>query len=207
MHRRSVRALAEELERSRTLGADYYVLHPGNHLGSGLEQGLARLAEALDSVDAGDSAPMVLLENTAGGGSSVGGDIAGLATVLGALEDPSGIGLAFDTAHAYAAGYRIGTPGGLRKTLETISSTFGLDRLRLIHANDTKAELGSHRDRHEHIGKGRLGRKGLRNFLSCRAVRGLPIILETPVDEEGDDERNLKAIIGLAPRGERGGRR
>jgi len=211
MHAKSVRAFAEELDRSTALGADYYIIHPGNHLGSGAAAGLQRLAAAVDAAlgRAGDAAPMVLLENTAGGGSSVGGDIAELARVLDMVAAPDRVGLCFDTAHGYAAGYRIDTRPGLAETMRVIRGGFGLGKLRVIHCNDTRAGPGTHLDRHAHIGKGRLGRAGLRSFLSCKEVRYMPIILETPVDEAGDDERNLRAVKRLAPRARarRGGSR
>ena len=203
MHAKSVRALAEELDRSAVLGADYYVIHPGNHLGSGGPAGLKQLAAALDGAfeRSGARGPMVLLENTAGGGSSVGGDIAELARALDMVKAPERVGLCFDTAHGYAAGYRIDTRRGLAQTMSVIRGGFGLDKLRVVHCNDTRAGPGTHLDRHAHIGTGKLGRAGLRNFLSCKEVRGLPIILETPVDGDGNDERNLRAVKRLAPRG------
>ena len=198
---RSTASLLDELSRAEALGAGLYVLHPGNHVGSGEEQGLRRLAGAIDEVGPGEEcSPLICLENTAGGGTSLGGDIERLSAVLDMTRHPERVALAFDTAHGFAAGYAIHTPRGLRETMKVIDSSFGMHRLQVIHCNDSKVEAGSRRDRHEHIGKGILGRKGLRNFLSAPELAGLPVILETPVDEDGDDKKNLRAARRLAPK-------
>jgi deoxyribonuclease-4 len=208
--RRSVRAMADELERCRMLGAEHYVLHPGHHLGSGAKAGLRRLGEALDEAlgasrrrggaQVGTRRMQVLLENTAGGGSSLGGSFRELARVLDAMRKPESVGLCLDTAHAFAHGYAVHTPDGLRQTLDEIDDALGVERLRVVHANDTKADFGSHLDRHDHVGSGKLGREGLRNILACETLRDLPMILETPVDRKGDEQRDLRALKALARR-------
>lgn len=202
LRRRSVRALAAELERCRRLGLPWAVIHPGSHGGDGEEAGLARAARSLREVLAvtAGSAPTLLLENTAGQGSSIGWRLEQLARLLAEVGDPGRLGVCFDTCHAFAAGYDLRTPAAWKKTLEEIERTVGLGRVKVIHVNDAKRELGSRVDRHEHLGRGRIGQAGLGLVVRERLFRDVPKVLETPKHEgEKDmDPVNLAVLRRLA---------
>jgi len=183
-HRRSVAALADELGRSELLGAAYYVLHPGAHMGAGPAAGLAQVAAALNGVLAGDEGRcMVLLETTAGQGSSLGWRFEELAELLGQVERPERVGVCLDTAHVWAAGYDLRSEAGYEQTMGALGDIIGVERVKVLHVNDSKTELGSRVDRHEHIGKGRLGRQAFGWLLRDERWRGRPMILETPKGE------------------------
>jgi len=201
---RSIGAFRSEIHRAQAIGADYLVAHPGNYRGQSLEQGMKTAAESLVRATRGlkPGGLTLLLENTAGGGASLGGtfeELAGIRElVAGRLELE--IGFCLDTAHCLAAGYDVASAAGLRATANRIASVLGWDRVRLIHANDSKAPLGSRRDRHQHIGRGAIGLAGFRRLLAHRRLRGLPFILETPRDDDADDRRNLQILKDLCRR-------
>ncbi len=199
---KSVSALTDELSRAEILGADYLVLHPGNHLGSGAEAGCKRIARAIDRAyeDSGSSV-MICLENMAGAGTEVGVSFAELRAICELSEHGESLGICFDTCHAYGAGYDVSTDRGLDRTLEELDSEIGLDRLMFVHANDSKGQLGAARDRHEHIGKGLIGMAGFKAILGRKELRDLPFILETPVDSPDDQVRNLAALKAAAEEG------
>ncbi|MBI4391554.1 MAG: deoxyribonuclease IV [candidate division NC10 bacterium] len=209
LFRRSVEALREEAERAERLGIPYLVLHPGAHLGRGVEEGTKRAAEALDTVHARlpRARLRILLETTAGQGTVLGARFEVLAALLARVAAPGRLGVCLDSCHVFAAGYDIRTPAGYRETLRVFDGTVGLDRLRAIHLNDSRGECGSRVDRHSHIGKGRIGREGFRHFVRDPRLRGIPMILETPKD--GDfvkaDRRNLRLLRALAGASRRGG--
>ncbi len=205
LHRRSVEALIEEIRRAGLLQLDAVVTHLVAHVGSGLNRGTDRIVEALDRVrrsGALDASPglRLLLENTAGSGTTVGSSFDQLARILAGLQDDESFGICFDSAHAFAAGYDLQTPVAVEATLTALERSIGLDQLGLIHLNDSKYALGSRRDRHEHIGFGAIGRQGLGTVARRAAERGVPIILETPkeIDGRGDADRmNLAAVRAL----------
>lgn len=209
LFRRSVEALREEAERAERLGIPYLVLHPGAHLGRGVEAGVKRAAEALDTVHRclPRARLRILLETTAGQGTVLGARFEVLASLLARVAAPGRLGVCLDSCHVFAAGYDIRTAAGYRKTLRAFEGTVGLDRLRAIHLNDSRGECGSRVDRHSHIGKGRIGRESFRQFVRDPRLRGIPMILETPKD--GDfvkaDRRNLRLLRALAGAGRRGG--
>jgi deoxyribonuclease-4 len=194
----SVNAFLDELRRSAELGARYYVVHCGSHKGTGEEGGRTRIREALRRALAEvPAAPTILLENTAGTANSLGTTFQDLAILL--QDAPAGrVGLCLDTCHALAAGYEIRTPEGVGKMIDEFDRVLSLARLRCLHINDSKGDLGSHLDRHEHIGGGTLGAKGLQAFFSDRRLWELPAILETPIDDPDDDRRNLRRAVELA---------
>ena len=204
---RSVQAFHDELLRAVALGADFLVAHPGARGEAPFEQ--AADAVALGIRQAARGVPLgnlrVLMENTSGMGTALGWRFEELAAILERLSDlPAGVCL--DTAHTFEAGYDIRTAEGLQRTLHQIDDTIGLGRVFVVHANDSKTPLGSRVDRHEHVGRGKIGLEAFRRILnhprlSAAGPQGLPgraFILETPIDRPGDDRRNVKTLWALA---------
>lgn len=195
----SVQALKDELQRAGELKIPHVNTHIGAHLGQGVEKGLERIVEAIDTVlssPQAKSAPHVkiLLENSAGEGTELGATFAELGVVLKNIKDKKRVGVCIDTCHAFAAGYDITTPHGLEQTLTELDREVGVEHIALIHLNDSKFPLGSRRDRHEHIGQGKIGLEGFRMIVNHPALRDKPFILETPKDDEQSDPKNLAAI-------------
>jgi deoxyribonuclease-4 len=203
VRKKSIAAVAEELDRCRRLGADYYVFHPGSPGRDGPEVGIARVAEALNRlIPAAGRRVKVLLETTAGAGRQLGGRFEELAEMLARLERRRRFGVCLDTCHVFAAGYDLGTPRACRRTMRRFDRIVGLDRLRVVHLNDSLADLGSRRDRHEHIGRGRIGLEGFANFVRDRRLADVPMILETPKGTTDDgrdwDRVNAETLRSLA---------
>jgi deoxyribonuclease-4 len=195
LRERSIGAFTEEIRRAEAIGAEYLVLHPGSCRDGSKEQGMRDLAASVRK--AARRAPLkrttILVENMCGQGNVLAGTFAELRDVL-ALLDGLPVACCIDTAHCYAAGMDIATPQGLAAMLAALDETVGLSRVPLIHANDSRSPLGSRRDRHEHIGKGGIGLEGFRRIVNHPALRDKTFILETPIEAEGDDRRNLEAI-------------
>ena len=206
--KKSIDALAEELRRCEALGLKYLVVHPGAHIESGEEAGLKRVAQALDEVHAQTrgTRTQVLLEITAGQGSSLGHRFEHLAQILHLASDPDRLGVCFDTCHAFAAGYPLGTEAEYRATMRRLNRTVGLKLVKAMHLNDSKRELGSRVDRHEHIGRGKLGLEPFRFLLNDARFRRVPMYLETPKGKElGQDLdvinlRTLRSLLGRSVR-------
>jgi deoxyribonuclease-4 len=197
---KSVEAFAVELDRCETLGVGWLVTHPGAHLGSGEEAGLDRLARALDRVHARSPGRrvQVLLETTAGQGSGLGYRFEHLARVIDLVDEPARVGVCLDTCHVFAAGYDLRTAAGYRETMDRLEATVGIPKLRAIHLNDSKRELGSRVDRHEQIGKGHLGVDAFRRLLNDRRLGNVPMLLETPKGPDyAEDRVNLKLLRSL----------
>ncbi len=199
LHRRSVAAFAEELTRANFLGVPALVLHPGAHTGSGEAQGVAAVAAGLNrALDMVSKPVAVLLENTAGQGSSIGSTFEQLAGILERVRHPARIGFCLDTCHLFAAGYDISTPAGYRKTLRDFDRIIGLGKIRAFHLNDCRKPLGSRVDRHTHIGEGCIGLEAFRCLVNDRRFAAIPKILETPKGEGPElDLMNLKTLRGL----------
>ncbi|MEF2231815.1 MAG: deoxyribonuclease IV [Pseudodesulfovibrio sp.] len=199
--RRSVAVFAKELERAETLRIPYLVTHPGSHLGEGTEPGIRRYVRNLDEALELSGTKMVtaLLETTAGQGAILGSTFEELAAILKASAHPDRLGVCFDTCHAFAAGYDIRTPESYAGVFDDFDRIVGLGKLRFFHVNDTKNALGSHKDRHEHIGQGAIGPEGFRNLMRDPRFADVPKTLETPKDDDlQDDIRNLDLLRGLA---------
>lgn len=193
--RRSRDNLAEELRRAAQLQAQGVVVHLGS-VGErgGRQAGLKRVAKAIDqALRRADADVKILLENCAGQGNLVGCTPGALAEVIELSRLPDMLAVCIDTAHAFAHGYAIHTPQGLGNFLDECDSAFGLDLLRLLHANDSKSPLGSDVDRHWHIAKGEIGREGFRVIMNEPRLRHLPFIMETP-DPDKWDKKNMRAI-------------
>ncbi|MHB8811601.1 MAG: deoxyribonuclease IV [Desulfobulbaceae bacterium] len=198
---RSVRAFAEELRRCDLLAIPWVVIHPGSHGGDGIEAGLARVAENLDAAftAAGEqSAVRVLLETTAGQGTGLGSRFEELAWLINASKFSTRLGVCLDTCHIFAGGYDIRTPATYARTMVEFDRTVGLERLCFFHVNDCKKELGSRVDRHEHIGRGLIGREGFRLLLNDPRFARLPMTLETPKGADlAEDRENLRVLRSL----------
>lgn len=196
LYHRSVRALKEDLLRCEKLGAEYLVIHPGAFspsadLAEGLDQLVAALDETMESV-AGRT--RVLIENMAGGGRRVGSRFQELTHIFNRVHDRRRLGVCFDTCHALGAGYDLGHSDGVDQTLAEFDREVGIKEIFVFHANDSKAPLGSHRDLHQHIGKGYIGRERFRQLFRPEAFRNCALILETPKDSARADRDNLARL-------------
>jgi deoxyribonuclease-4 len=197
---KSVDALTDDLQRCELLGLPGLVIHPGSHMGSGEETGLARIAAALDEVHTRlrGYGVQVWLEVTAGQGDHLGYTFGQLRAMIDGVKEPERLGVCFDTAHAFAAGYELRTREGYEDTWGQFDAILGLGRLRAIHLNDAKKGLGSRVDRHEHIGKGLLGLDPFRFLLNDRRFRGIPMALETDKGPDlAEDKENLAVLRSL----------
>ena len=199
LYRASIEAYIEDILEAHLLQADYMVTHMGSHKETSEEEGIKRLTEALNTILVKTQGAKVgiLLENTAGSGSWLGYKFSHQKKIISGLAHQERMGLCFDTAHAYLAGYDISTKEGLEKTLDEIDKTVGMNMVKLIHLNDAKGELGSKHDRHDHIGKGKIGLEAMGRIINHPALRNLPFILETPKDNEDDDLNNLGIVRKL----------
>jgi deoxyribonuclease-4 len=199
--KKSIAAFRGELERGLALCAEYLVLHPGSFRGATREEGLARVAESIAEASVGldlaGNGLTVLVENTAGAEFSVGGTFEQVAELLELLRGNVPVGACIDTCHTHVAGYDIVTDEGRDLTFRHLDQTVGLTNVRVWHCNDAKAERGSRLDRHEHIGRGRLGFELFRALLNDRRLKHAAFIAETPIDEPKDDLRNVEALKGL----------
>jgi deoxyribonuclease-4 len=199
-HANSIRALSEELIRADQLELPFLVLHPGAHLGAGEEAGLEKVVESIDRVLAGlpKIKTRIALETTAGQGSCLGNRFEQLACIINSVREPERLCVCVDTAHIFAAGYDISSESSMRKTLREFDRVVGADRLVAFHLNDSKTGFGSRVDRHEHIGKGRIGLDAFRFIMRSRRFRKIPKVLETPKGKElREDVMNLKTLRGL----------
>ncbi len=201
LRRKSISAFRRELQRAILIGAEYVVAHPGSYRGWTREQAIDAVAASVVQAAAGirSNGLVLLLENTAGAGSALGSRFEELAEIRRAAQPRLDleIGYCLDTAHCLAAGYDVATAAGLRRTVNDAGRILRLDRVRVVHANDSKAPLGSRVDRHQHIGRGYIGQDGFRRILAHPRLRRKPFILETPVEQEGDDLRNIEMLKKL----------
>lgn len=204
IRRRSGEAFRGEVERALTIGADYLVIHPGSYKGQTLHKAMRTLAASIArSVKGIDwNGLQLLLENTAGGGMSIGRSFEELAELRERIEKNADIpvGFCIDTAHCYEAGYDVSTESGLRQTLRNIDRTIGLGNIPVLHCNDSKTALGSNHDRHANIGKGLIGREAVQRFLRHPKLRNKAFILETPADPDGSHRRDVRTVKTLAAR-------
>jgi len=202
---RSIQAFHQEIVRAVALEADYLVIHPGAGMGASVEAAVSAIAQSLKQavrgVKLGDL--RILLENTAGQGSSVGSRLEELKGILDACPDLP-LGVCIDTAHTFAAGWKIHTQEGLTEALSHLDRIVGLDRVHVVHVNDSKAKLGSRVDRHQHIGKGLIGLEAFGRILNHPLLAKCAFILETPIDKPGDDRRNVATLWKLTGRMVRG---
>ncbi len=194
----STLSLKEELKRAEILDAGFIVVHIGARLNSSLEEAIARISDSINTTfnDLKNNV-ILLLENTAGEGSEVGDKLSVIGSVIDRIEDKDRVGVCLDTAHAFEAGYDLSIKKGLDDTLKELGDTIGLDRLYLLHLNDSKTPLGSHRDLHWHIGDGYIGLEGFGNIVNHPLLLHLPGIMETPRKDDRDDIKNMRTIKEL----------
>ncbi len=220
LHMKSTDTLAEEMRRCSTLGIRYIILHLGRHGEKGKEDGINQLQKACNlaideylksssakgaeiderGTDHDPKSLIILLENSAGGKNSIGSSFEEIGLIHDKLESSHkaiSFGLCLDTCHAFAAGYDLSSKEGVDENLDKLDSKVGLRNLKVIHLNDSKDMLKSNRDRHEHIGLGKIGKDGIRELLKHDAISNLPIILETPIDTRRDDHGNLRVVMNL----------
>ena len=195
---KSATALRRELERCQELDIPYLVLHPGSHLGHDEQEALERIAHNLDAaLEAAPGHTSILLETMAGQGSSVGHTFKQIATIIELSRHKKRLGVCLDTCHVFAAGYDMSTKPNYEKMWQEFDGTIGINKLKVIHVNDSKKEVGSHVDRHEHIGKGKIGINGFKLLFNDERFFDIPKILETPKATLADDEKNIKTLISL----------
>lgn len=195
---KSLAAFREELHRCAALGIEYLIMHPGSHLGEGIEAGLQRFTANLDRAlaEAGIGRQvMVLLETTAGQGTNLGASFEELAAIIAASSHPERLGVCYDTCHTFAAGYDIRTPKAYAQTMAQFDRLLGLERLRFFHLNDAKQGLGSRIDRHAHIGQGEITVAGFRNLVNDPRFADHPMVLETPKSEDLHEDRENLALL------------
>jgi deoxyribonuclease-4 len=199
LYRKSLNAFVEEMKRANFLGVPYLVLHPGAHKGAGTQVGINRVAKALRrALDLVEPPVMVLLENTAGQGTSLGSRFEQLAAILEQIRNPDRVGVCLDTCHAFAAGYDIRTEDGYEETIGELDRLIGAKKILAFHVNDSKKDLGSRVDRHFHIGKGFIGLDTFRFLVNDHRFVSVPKILETPKGVgDRQDMRNLATLRSL----------
>ena len=198
--RQAVETFVDELTRAERLGLGCLVVHPGSHMGAGREAGLAAVARAVGEALARTprARVRVALENTAGGGHTLGGTFDDLADIIGRVPRNTRVGVCVDTCHLFVAGHDIRTPAGYAAAMERCARTVGVGRVLAFHLNDASAPLGSGLDRHEHIGRGRLGLRPFRLLLNDARFTRVPKVLETPKEPEPiADRRNLATLRRL----------
>lgn len=197
LRRRSSVALVEEIERCDRLGLPYLIIHPGAHMGTGEEAAFDAIAGLMDGAlqKRPASRTMILLENTAGMGTSVGHRFEHLREILGRLEARERVAICIDTCHLFAAGYDISTERGYQRVMEELDRTLGLDQVRTFHLNDSKKGLGCRLDRHEHIGAGSLGVIAFWCLLNDGRFDGVPMLLETPKGPDLTEDRTNLALL------------
>lgn len=197
----SIPAFRGELERAIAIGAEFLVAHPGNYKGQTVEQGILNFLQGVASAAQGLKFDklMLLIENTAGAGAQLGSRFEELHVMreYAAQLTDLPIGFCLDTCHLLASGYDVSTAGGLATTVTEAERLLGLDHVHVIHANDSKAPLGSHVDRHENIGNGYIGLDGFRRILTHPGLRNKAFILETPVEKDGDDRKDIETLKSL----------
>ena len=203
IRKNSIQSFRLGIENARAVGADYLVIHPGSAKGQTVDDAIEGLADALVKSQEGFDwgALTLLLENTAGGGATIGRSFEELATLRAAIEQRAKvpIGFCLDTAHCFEAGYDVSTAAGLRAMVREMDLHIGVENVPVIHANDSKTPLGSNRDRHESIGEGFIGAEAFERILRHPKLRRMAFILETPMGEDGTHQANVDRLRGLAP--------
>ena len=195
---KSVNTLISEVERCAQLGIPYLVTHLGSHLGTGEEAGIKKLVEALTKAGQTKNDVMILLENTAGQKNSVGSDFKQLGEIFKQLKPGKKFGVCLDTCHAFVAGYDLRTADKVKETFKEFDKHVGIENLKILHLNDARGEIGCNLDRHYHLGLGGIGEEGIKSVVKFANKKKIPIILETPIDDDRDDFENVKIAKGYA---------
>jgi len=195
---KSVDTLISEVERCAQLGIPYLVTHLGSHLGTGEEAGIKKLVEGLTKAGQTKNDVMILLENTAGQKNSVGSDFKQLGEIFKQLKPGKKFGVCLDTCHAFVAGYDLRTINKVKETFKEFDKHVGIENLKILHLNDARGEIGCNLDRHYHLGLGGIGEEGMASVVKFANKKKIPIILETPIDDDRDDFENVKIAQGYA---------
>lgn len=191
--KKSLDAYIEDIKRADMLGANYFVTHLGSPKGNGIEYGIARFSKGMNEALARAKPKlMILLENTAGSGDSLGSKFAHIKAIMDNVRGK--LGVCLDTAHAFEAGYDDSTKEGLEAMMEEINGIIGAGKIKVVHLNDSKSDLESHCDRHWHIGKGNIGAQGMKRIINHPKLKDCAFILETPKETDKDDKMNLSAV-------------
>ncbi|MFB6309592.1 MAG: deoxyribonuclease IV [Salinirussus sp.] len=194
---KSVTCVQAELENAASLGIPYYVFHPGSHTGAGVETGIENIGERLSRLDIPEET-MVLLENTAGRGTTLGKNMDQLAKMIEVSEyGTDDLGICLDSCHLWAAGHDFSTDEDMDSLIETIEASVGLENLHYLHLNDSKHPFGSEKDEHAHIGEGEIGDAPFETLINHEATRDLPMVLETPVDDGRGYAWNVEKVRSL----------
>ena len=199
LYKKSIIAFMEDLERADILGVEYFVTHLGSHVGSGEDNGIRRFSQAIDQIlKKVKPKTTILLENTAGSGSWIGYRFEHIKRIISGISTVKNIGVCLDTAHTFEAGYDMKTKCGLERTLKEFDKLIGTDLIKAVHFNDSLSEIGSHIDRHQHIGKGNIGLAGMKRIINHPKLKDAAFILETPKKSDKDDKKNLAMTRKLA---------
>jgi deoxyribonuclease-4 len=187
---KSISALKSEYQRCDRLGAEYLIFHPGSHTGSGLENGIQKIARALNIIFAEvESETMILLENTAGAGTSIGEGFSQLKAIIDQVDQSNRLGVCIDSCHAFTAHYNLAEKNGLEELISDFDNILGLEQLKVFHLNDSKFDCCTNKDEHAHIGEGKIGSKAFKRIINHSKLRDKVFILETPwFDKEKDDD-------------------
>ena len=196
-HEKSLRSLSDEMLRCEQLGIRSLVLHPGSHLGAGMEAGIRCVVRNLDRLHAEHPKLKVriTLETTAGQGACLGARFEEIAEIIASVKDPKRLEVCLDTAHAFAAGYDLSAPKGAEKTFAEFDKVIGLNRLSVLHINDSKVALGSRVDRHDNLGKGKIGLETFRWIMRSKELAEIPKILETPKGKDLAEDIEAMALL------------
>jgi deoxyribonuclease-4 len=197
-HSKSVNVLVKEVERCGQLGIPYLVAHLGSHMGEGDQKGIKQIVNAFEKAATVKNDVVILLENTAGQRNSVGSEFSQWAEIFLQLKPRHRFGVCFDTCHAFAYGYDLRTENDVSDTFKKFNDEIGFEHLKILHLNDSKGEIGSNLDRHEHVGLGKIGQKGMSAVIKLINKKDIPIILETPIDNVRDDFENIRKVKELA---------
>ena len=195
---KSLKTLIDETERCARLGIPYLVTHLGSHLGTGEEGGVKRLVEGLNKAGETKNDVMILLENTAGQKNSVGYGFEQLGEIFNQLKPVKKFGVCFDTCHAFVSGYDLRDEEKVKKVFDEFDEFVGIKNLKIIHLNDAKGEIGCNLDRHYHLGLGGIGAEGIGAVVKFANKKKIPIILETPIDDDRDDFENIRVAKEFA---------
>ena len=195
---KSVETLISEVERCAQLGIPYLVTHLGSHLGTGEEAGIKRLVKGLSKAGQTKNDVVILLENTAGQKNSVGSNFKQLGEIFNQLKPAKKFGVCFDSCHAFVAGYDLRTEKKVKEAFEEFDKYVGIKNLKILHLNDAKGDVGCNLDRHYHLGLGGIGEKGISSIVKFATKKKIPIILETPIDDDRDDFENIRIAKGFA---------
>jgi deoxyribonuclease-4 len=197
-YKRSVYSIATDLQRAEQLGAQYLIIHIGHRMESSEDEAIEAVFQGINQAfDRVRNSVVLLMENTAGQGTEIGNTFEQIKRIIDGVQEKERIGICLDTAHSFEAGYDLSNKEGIERTIESFDQRIGLNRLHLLHLNDSKTPLGSRKDRHWHIGEGHIGLEGFRNLVNHPLLKRLPGIMETPRKDTIEDLKNMKAIRSL----------